>query len=238
MRRYGRKPHNLFYFFWIVVKAVSSHCFFSIREVASATIIAGDMQAMSDVSEAARELISACEDAMVIINCDSTEDDAHGVATAAFDEAASTLGELGFEHEVTLDGVTFSRSVPDVGEYDPTIKIGAAPFLGLNGTVELGTLDQVIDVAAFKALGRCMVIVCPNVVVRGVKSTVYKLCANPSKVTCNGHHFCGVHKLTLTNHPDALKEGRIFVCETDVVVCSRVYGMGLACSLNEAHVSA
>jgi hypothetical protein len=27
---------------------------------------------------------------MVIINCDSTEDDAHGVATAAFDEAAST----------------------------------------------------------------------------------------------------------------------------------------------------
>ena len=94
---------------------------FSIREVASATIIAGDMQAMSDVSEAARDLISACEDAMVIINCDSTEDDAHGVATAAFDEAASTLGELGFEYEVTLDGVTFSRSVPDVEEYGPTI---------------------------------------------------------------------------------------------------------------------
>ena len=29
---------------------------------------------------------------------------------------------------------------------------------------------------------------------------------------------------------------RIFECETDVVVCSRVYGMGLAYSLNEAHV--
>ena len=106
---------------------------------------------------------------MVIINCDSTEDDAHGVATAAFDEAASTLGELGFEYEVTRDGVTFSRSEPDVWEYDPTIKIGAAPFLVLNGTVELGTLDRVIDVAEFKALGRCMVIVCPNVVVKGVK---------------------------------------------------------------------
>jgi hypothetical protein len=44
MRRCGWKPHNLFYF-WIVVKAVSTHCFFSIREVASAAIIAGDMQA-------------------------------------------------------------------------------------------------------------------------------------------------------------------------------------------------
>jgi hypothetical protein len=52
------------------------------------------MQATTDVSEMARQLISACEDAMVITNCDSTEDDAHGVATAAFDEAASTLGEL------------------------------------------------------------------------------------------------------------------------------------------------
>jgi hypothetical protein len=45
-----------------------------------------------------------------------------------------------------------------------------------------------------------------------------------------------VHKFTPKNHPDALKEGRIFVCKTDVVVCSRVYGMGLAYSLNEAHV--
>jgi hypothetical protein len=28
----------------------------------------------------------------------------------------------------------------------------------------------------------------------------------------------------------------MFVCKTDVVVCSRVYGMALAYSLNEAHV--
>jgi hypothetical protein len=69
-------------------------------------------------------------DAMVIINCESTEDDAHGVATAAFDEAASALGELGFDHEVTLDGVTFSRSEPDVGKYDPGTEIGAAHFPG------------------------------------------------------------------------------------------------------------
>jgi hypothetical protein len=123
-----------------------------------------------------------------------------------------------------------------VGEYDPTIKIGAAPFLVLNGEVELGTLDRVVDVAEFKALNRCMVLVRPNAVVKGVKSTVYKFCANPSKFTCSGHHFCGVHKFTLNNHPGALKEGRIFECGTDVVTCSRVYGMGLAYSLNESHV--
>jgi hypothetical protein len=47
---------------------VSSHCFFSIREVASAAMLAGDMQAMTDVSEMAQELISVCEDAMTIID--------------------------------------------------------------------------------------------------------------------------------------------------------------------------
>jgi hypothetical protein len=45
-----------------------------------------------------------------------------------------------------------------------------------------------------------------------------------------------VHKFTSRDHPGALKEGRIFDCETDVVVCSRVHGMGLAYSLDEAHV--
>jgi hypothetical protein len=45
-----------------------------------------------------------------------------------------------------------------------------------------------------------------------------------------------VHKLTFQNHPGALKEGRIFDCETDVLVCSRVHGMGLAYSLQDAHV--
>jgi hypothetical protein len=46
----------------------------------------------------------------------------------------------------------------------------------------------------------------------------------------NGRHFCGVHKLTFQDNPGALKEGRIFDCETDVVVCSKVHGMGLAYS--------
>jgi hypothetical protein len=68
MRRYGRKPHNLFYF-WIAAKAVSSHCFFSIREAASATMLAGDMQAMTGVSEMAQKLISVCEDAMTTTSC-------------------------------------------------------------------------------------------------------------------------------------------------------------------------
>jgi hypothetical protein len=118
---------------------VGSHCFFSIREVASAAIIAGDMQAMTDVSEMAQKLISACEEAMTTTSCANTEGDAHVAATAAFDEAASSLGELGFVYEVTRDGVAFSRSASDVEEYDPTIKIGAAPFLVLRAKRDSGT---------------------------------------------------------------------------------------------------
>jgi hypothetical protein len=67
------------------------------------------------------------------------------------------LEELGFMHEITLDGVVFSRSEPDAGEYDPETKIAAAPFLGLGGTVELGSLDQVADAAAYKGFSRCPV---------------------------------------------------------------------------------
>jgi hypothetical protein len=37
-----------------------------------------------------------------------------------------------------------------------------------------------------------------------------------------------VHRHISENHPGALGEGRIFDCKTDVVVCSRAYGMGLA----------
>jgi hypothetical protein len=160
-------------------------------------MLAGDMQAMTDVSEMAQKLISACEDAMAISSCANTEGDEHDTATAAFDEAASSLGELGFVYEVTLDGVAFSRSVPDAEKYYPAIKIGASPFLGLNGTVELGSLDRVIDVAEFKALDCCPLIVCPKAQVSGVKSTVYKFCANPSKFRSDGNHFCGVHKCLL-----------------------------------------
>jgi hypothetical protein len=41
---------------------------FSIREVTSVAIIAGDMQAMTDVSEMAQKLMSACEGAMTAIS--------------------------------------------------------------------------------------------------------------------------------------------------------------------------
>jgi hypothetical protein len=199
-------------------------------------MIAGDMQAMTDVSEMAQKLMSTCEGAMTIINCADTEGDEHDTANAAFDEAASHLEELGCVYEMTLDGVVFSRSEPDVGEYDPDAKTAAAAFLGLDGTADLGSLDQVVDAAAYKGSNRCPVLVCPEVKVNGVRSTYYKFCANPSKFHSSGRHFCGVHRHTFKNHPDALEEGRIFDCKTDVVVCSRVYGMGLAYSLNEAHV--
>jgi hypothetical protein len=96
-----------------------------------------------------------------------TESDEHDTACAAFDEAASKLEELGFVHEITLDGVVFSRSEPDAGEYDPVTKIAAAPFLGLSGAVDLGSLDQVVDAAAYKGLNRCPVLVCPDVKVDG-----------------------------------------------------------------------
>jgi hypothetical protein len=48
------------------------HCFFSIREVTSVAIIAGDMQAMTGVSEMAQKLMSTCGGAMIIINCVDT----------------------------------------------------------------------------------------------------------------------------------------------------------------------
>jgi hypothetical protein len=77
---------------------------------------------------------------MTTTSCANTESDEHGTATAAFDEAASNLEELGFVHEVTLDGVAFSRcSEPDAGEYGPETKIAAAPFLFSRAKRDSGT---------------------------------------------------------------------------------------------------
>jgi hypothetical protein len=76
-------------------------------------MIASDTQAMTDVSDMAQKLMSTCEGAMTTTNCVNTESDEHDTATAAFDEAASKLEELGFVHETTPDGVAFSRSEPD-----------------------------------------------------------------------------------------------------------------------------
>jgi hypothetical protein len=91
------------------------------------------------------------------------------------------LEELGFEYEITSDGVFFSRSDTIVPGYGPATRIGAAPFLGLTGTVELGSLDQVIYVSGYRCFHRCPVLVCPKSKVKGAKSTYYKFCANPSK---------------------------------------------------------
>jgi hypothetical protein len=115
-------------------------------------MIAGDMRAMTDVSETAQELMSACEGAMTTTNCADTGSGAYDSASNEFEEASSQLGELGFEYEITSDGVFFSRSGTAVEEHGPATRTGAAPFLGLTGAVELGSLDQVIDVSDYKGL--------------------------------------------------------------------------------------
>ena len=154
----------------------------------------------------AQKFMSTCEGAMMTTtNCADTESEAHDTATAAFEESSSQLGELGYEYEVALDGVFFSRSEPVVAEYDPGTRTAAAAFLGLSGTADLGSLDQVVDVAAYKGFNRCPVLVCPKSKVKGAKSTYYKFCANPFKFQVNARHFCGVHKLTFHNHPGALR---------------------------------
>jgi hypothetical protein len=98
MRRCKWKPRNLFCF-WIVANAVIGHCFFSIREATSVAVIAGDMQAVTDVSEMAQELMNTCEGAMAIMGCADTGSGAHDRTSAAFEEASSQLEELGFECE-------------------------------------------------------------------------------------------------------------------------------------------
>jgi hypothetical protein len=102
-------------------------------------------------------------------------------ANTAFEESASQLEELGYVHEITSDGVTFSRSEPDVGDHNPESRIAAAAFLGLTGAVDLGSLDQAVGVAAYKGFHRCPALFCPKGKGKGEKSTYYKLCANPSK---------------------------------------------------------
>ena len=65
---------------------------------------------------------------MTITNCTNTESDAHDSANATFEEAASQLEELGYSHEISSDGVLFSREsvVVDCG---PSARTAAAAFL-------------------------------------------------------------------------------------------------------------
>jgi hypothetical protein len=164
-------------------------------------------------------------------SCADTESAAYDRASAAFEEASSQLEELGFEYEITPDGVSFSRSGTAVEEYGPATRIGAAPFLELSGTAEPGSLDQVIDVSDYKGLLRCPVLVCPKSKVKFcAKSTYYKFCANPSTFQVNGWHFCGgcTHRLaSLPRTIPALlrRAGYLIVKRT----CSSVVGcMGWA----------
>jgi hypothetical protein len=150
----------------------------------------------------AQKLTTACEGdvtTMTTINCADTESEAHD--NAAFDEATSQLEEPGYLHEVSSDGVAFSRAETAVGYYDPEARIAAAAFLGLSGTAELGSLDQVIDVAAYKGFNRCPVLVCSKIKGKGAKNICHRLCANPSKFRANGGDFYGVHKYALKNYP-------------------------------------
>jgi hypothetical protein len=68
----------------------------------------------------------------------------------------------------------------------------------------------------------------------------FKLCSSPSKfysyLWAALLRGAQVHFNKVGIPYKALDEGRVFDCKTDVVVCSRVYGMALAYSLNEAHV--
>jgi hypothetical protein len=75
--------------------------------------------ALPDVSSEAQALMTACEGAMAIISCINTESDAHDSANATFEEAASQLEELGYSHEISSDGVLFSRG-PVAEEYPPS----------------------------------------------------------------------------------------------------------------------
>ena len=72
-----------------------------------------------------------------------------------------------------------------------------------------------VGVAAYKGFHRCPVLVCPKGKVEGTSAGCISIPLRKFK-----------------NHPDALEEGRIFDCETDLVVCSMVHGMGLAYSLD------
>jgi hypothetical protein len=91
MRRYKRRPHNLFYF-WVVANAVIDHCLFSIREATSAAMIADDTPAVTGASPEVQKLMTACGGAMYITSCVSTESTAHEhSANAVFDEAALRL---------------------------------------------------------------------------------------------------------------------------------------------------
>ena len=117
--------------------------------------------------------MTACGGAMTTTSCVSTGSEAHDSANATFEEAASQLEELGYSYEMSSDGILFSREPVVVG-YDSSARIAAAAFLGLDGSVELGSLDQVMDVSAYRGFNRCPVLVCSKSKEKGKKNTCYR----------------------------------------------------------------
>jgi hypothetical protein len=115
--------------------------------------------ALTGVSPEAQELMTACGGAMTTTCCVNMGSGAHDSANATFEEAASRaqLEELGHSHKISPDGILFSRE-PVAEEYDPSFRTAAAAFLGLEGSVELGSLDQVLDVPAYRGFNCCPVL--------------------------------------------------------------------------------
>jgi hypothetical protein len=62
--------------------------------------------------------MTACGGAMTTTNCVDTGSEAHDSVNATFEETAFQLEELGYSHEISSDGVLFSRG-PAVDECDP-----------------------------------------------------------------------------------------------------------------------
>jgi hypothetical protein len=109
--------------------------------------------ALTDVSPEAQVLVTACGAAMAITSCVNTESDAHDSANATFEEAASQLEELGYSHEISSDGVLFSRG-PLVEEYAPSAaRIAAAAFTsrarGIGGARITGSSDGRVHLQGF-----------------------------------------------------------------------------------------
>jgi hypothetical protein len=136
---------------------------------------------------------------MYITNCVSTGSEAHAdSANATFDEAALQLEELGYLHELTSDGVVFSRAEAVVEDYD-RIRIAAAAFLGLsaewNGRARItGSGDRRGCIQGFPSLPGSSLLEEQR---EGCKEHLLQALRKSVQVHSMGQHFCGVHKYTL-----------------------------------------
>jgi hypothetical protein len=74
-----------------------------------------------------------------------------------------------------------------VEDYGPAARTAAAAFLGrLSGTVELGSLDQVMDVAAYRSFHRCPVLVCSKSKEEGKKKNLLQALRKSVQVSLDG----------------------------------------------------